>query len=43
LRSHGGLSEQLVPLIINRRIANLDSQRRWRNFDAFDWALNRVG
>ncbi len=43
LRSHGGLSEQPVPLIMNRAIANLDSNRRWRNFDAFDWALNHGG
>jgi phosphonoacetate hydrolase len=42
LRSHGGVSEQRVPLIINRPIAGLDSQRRWRNFDAFDLALNRA-
>jgi phosphonoacetate hydrolase len=40
LRSHGGLSEQAVPLIMNRRSAQLDPARRWRNFDAFDWALN---
>jgi len=42
LRSHGGLSEERVPLIINRPIAGLDKERRWRNFDAFDWALNHV-
>jgi phosphonoacetate hydrolase len=42
LRSHGGVSEQRVPLIINRPIAGLDLNRRWRNFDAFDLALNRV-
>ncbi len=42
LRSHGGLSEQPVPLIINRRLATLDVNRRWRNFDAFDWVLNRA-
>ena len=42
LRSHGGLSEQRVPLIINRRIEGLDPQRRWRNFDAFDLALNHA-
>ena len=42
LRSHGGLSEQRVPLILNRAIANLESDRRWRNFDAFDLALNRA-
>ena len=40
LRSHGGVSEQRVPLIINRPIAELDAKRRWRNFDAFDLALN---
>jgi phosphonoacetate hydrolase len=40
LRSHGGVSEQRVPLIVNRRINGLDPQRRWRNFDAFDLALN---
>lgn len=42
LRSHGGLSEQRVPLILNRRIEGLDPQRRWRNFDAFDLALNHA-
>jgi phosphonoacetate hydrolase len=40
LRSHGGLSEQPVPLVMNRRSAALDANRRWRNFDAFDWVLN---
>lgn len=42
LRSHGGISEQRVPLIINRRISGLDPNRRWRNFDAFDLALNKA-
>ena len=42
LRSHGGVSEQCVPLILNRRARNLDPARRWRNFDAFDLALNHV-
>jgi len=42
LRSHGGVSEQRVPLVLNRPIAGLDPQRRWRNFDAFDLALNRA-
>jgi phosphonoacetate hydrolase len=42
LRSHGGISEQPVPLIMNRPIAQLDENRRWRNFDAFDWVLNRA-
>jgi len=40
LRSHGGVSEQRVPLILNRKTSALDPQRRWRNFDAFDLALN---
>jgi phosphonoacetate hydrolase len=40
LRSHGGLSEEAVPLISNRPIAAVDPNRRWRNFDAFDWILN---
>jgi phosphonoacetate hydrolase len=42
LRSHGGVSEQRVPLILNRRVADLEVGRRWRNFDAFDWVLNRA-
>jgi len=42
LRSHGGVSEQRVPLVLNRPITGLDPQRRWRNFDAFDLALNRA-
>jgi phosphonoacetate hydrolase len=42
LRSHGGLAEQQVPLIMNRSFAGLDSERRWRNFDAFDWVLNHA-
>jgi phosphonoacetate hydrolase len=40
LRSHGGVSEQRVPLVVNRRVPGLDGNRRWRNFDAFDLALN---
>lgn len=40
LRSHGGISEQRVPLILNRKLPGLDSHRRLRNFDAFDLALN---
>ena len=41
LRSHGGLSEQQVPLLANRRATDLP-YRRWRNFDAFDLACNRL-
>jgi phosphonoacetate hydrolase len=40
LRSHGGMSEQGVPLILNRPVPGLDMNRRWRNFDVFDLALN---
>jgi phosphonoacetate hydrolase len=42
LRSHGGISEQRVPLILNRPIRGLDCARRWRNFDAFYLALNHA-
>jgi phosphonoacetate hydrolase len=43
LRSHGGISEQRVPLLCNRKLANGDAgSHRWRNFDAFDLALNLV-
>lgn len=42
LRSHGGLSEQPVPLVMNRPFPGLDTNRRWRNFDAFDWVLNHA-
>ena len=41
LRSHGGLSEQRVPILLNRR-TQLDAAARLRNFDVFDIALNRV-
>lgn len=44
LRSHGGISEQKVPLICNRKLADgtVAGSRHWRNFDAFDLALNLV-
>ncbi len=42
LRSHGGVSEQRVPLIVNRPPVGIDDHRRWRNFDAFDLALNHA-
>jgi phosphonoacetate hydrolase len=40
LRSHGGMSEQKVPLLVNRRLRQPPGARRWRNFDAFDLGLN---
>jgi phosphonoacetate hydrolase len=42
LRSHGGVSEQKVPLICNARLDSDNAAHRWRNFDAFDLALNLV-
>lgn len=42
LRSHGGLSEQEVPLIFNRHLEGLVVGKRLRNFDVFDMALNHV-
>jgi phosphonoacetate hydrolase len=42
LRSHGGTSEQKVPLLVNRRVGEQPGARRWRNFDAFDLGLNLV-
>ena len=42
LRSHGGLSEQRVPLILNRPSPALAPERRLRNFDVFDVALNHA-
>ena len=40
LRSHGGASEQKVPLIVNRGVGKTAANHRWRNFDAFDLGLN---
>src|ERR1700678_4080273 len=40
LRSHGGTSEQRVPLLVNRSVGKQSGARRWRNFDAFDLGLN---
>jgi phosphonoacetate hydrolase len=41
LRSHGGISEQTVPLVFNRRATGLEG-RRLRNFDILDIALNHL-
>jgi phosphonoacetate hydrolase len=43
LRSHGGLTEQRVPVIANRRLRDLPDGHRLRNFDAYWVALNFVG
>lgn len=42
LRSHGGITEETVPMLLNRKVS-LPRGRRLRNFDAFDVALNHVG
>jgi phosphonoacetate hydrolase len=41
LRSHGGISEQEVPLLFNRPAVDMP-QRRLRNFDVLDIALNHL-
>ncbi len=41
LRSHGGLTEQTVPMIANRELS-LPPDHKLRNFDIFDVALNYV-
>jgi phosphonoacetate hydrolase len=38
LRSHGGLTEQEVPFIVNRRLADLPGAPALRNFDALHYA-----
>jgi phosphonoacetate hydrolase len=42
LRSHGGLSEQAIPLLrsMPMEVRQEDEGRVWRNFDVFDIALN---
>jgi phosphonoacetate hydrolase len=42
LRSHGGVTEQRVPLILSKPTPNLDTARRLRNFDIFDLVLNEA-
>ena len=40
LRSHGGLTEQVVPLIVSQPVSGLDRGHQLHNYDAFDIALN---
>jgi len=45
LRSHGGVSEQEVPLLFNRATDGFESKldgKRLRNFDVFNIALNHL-
>ncbi len=41
LRSHGGLTEQMVPMMVNRKVS-VPAGHQLRNFDAFQIALNYV-
>jgi len=40
LRSHGGITEQVIPIILNRKGVNLDASLR--NFDAFYIGCNHI-
>jgi len=42
LRSHGGVSEQIVPLLFSRPTAGIPGKERLRNFDILDIALNHL-
>ena len=42
LRSHGAISEQRVPFILNRPTPGLPPEKRLRNFDIFQAALNHA-
>ena len=42
LRSHGGISEQRVPLLFSRPVVGIEPGRRLRNFDIYDVALNHL-
>ncbi len=42
LRSHGGLSEQRVPLLFSSPVIESAQQGRLRNFDIFEIALNHL-
>ena len=42
LRSHGGPTEQKVPLVVNRATPALSADAPLRNFSVFDIALNYV-
>jgi len=41
LRSHGGVTEQTVPLLFNRKVKGIEG-RQLRNFDILDVALNHL-
>jgi phosphonoacetate hydrolase len=43
LRSHGGVTEQTVPLIVSQPVVSLDPTLQLHNYDIFNLALNHVG
>lgn len=43
IRSHGGLTEQVVPFIVNRRLPDLPAAPVLRNFDALFYATTAAG
>ena len=42
LRSHGGVTEQQVPLIVSQPVTRLTSSEQLHNYDIFNLALNHV-
>jgi phosphonoacetate hydrolase len=42
LRSHGGVTEQTVPLIVSQRVTDIDPAAQLHNYDIFNLALNHV-
>jgi phosphonoacetate hydrolase len=42
LRSHGGVTEQTVPLIVSQPVVNLDQTQQLHNYDIFNLALNHL-
>ena len=42
LRSHGGVTEQTVPLIVSQPVVDLDQSQQLHNYDIFNLALNHV-
>lgn len=42
LRSHGGMTEQCVPLVVSAPVSGVAPGRRLRNFDIYDIALNHT-
>ena len=42
LRSHGGVTEQTVPLIVSQPVSGMDNAHVLRNFDIFNIALNHA-